>query len=159
MIPKLPTNPLKSSYDPPTGFRFLVHIEGLKKVITPDSWFSEVSGLTATVETESYRELGREHAIHLPTGVSYSSLTLKRGLFVDSALVNWARDAIENFQFSPKNLTIQLINGSRESLVAWFIEGAIPTQWSVTGFNAQSSDLVIETLELKYRRFKFGSLI
>ncbi|MCB9234940.1 MAG: phage tail protein [Bacteroidia bacterium] len=155
-------NPLPApsfGYHPPTGFRFLVHIEGLPAVVTPDSWFQEVSGLTATVETENYREMGRMEPHHLPSGISFSDLTLKRGLFVDSALTTWCRMAIENFVFHPKDLVIQLINGQRETLSAWRIEGAIPTSWSVSSFNAESSSLVIESLTLKYHRFTFQPII
>ena len=49
-----------------------------------DNRFQEVTGLSAEVSTEEFREGGlNEYAHRMPTGAKYGNLVLKRG-FVDS---------------------------------------------------------------------------
>lgn len=138
---------------PPSGFHFLVEFE-LSKLDKNDYRFQEVSGLNVTVETEDFKEGGENRFTHkLPKRTSYSPLELKRGLFTDSKIRDWCKDAIENFEFEPVNISIKLLNEKHVPLAAWYVVNAYPTEWSLSGFNAQSSDLVIESLKLNYSYF------
>jgi phage tail-like protein len=73
---------------------------------------------------------------------------------MDSELIQWCRDAMESFAFSPKNLTIRLLNETHEPLRTWNVVHAFPVKWVVGDFNAEESKLVIETLEFSYQYFK-----
>jgi len=74
-------------------------------------------------------------------------------LVQDSAVIQWCREAFENFQFKPVNLIVSLQNVKHEPVKSWNIIHAWPAKWSVSDFNAEENTLVIETLDLNYRYF------
>ena len=117
--------------------------------------FQSVSGLSATVNTEKVAEGGENRFTHeLPSGVTFSKLTLKRSLKVSSKVTKWCEDAIENFEFKPSNLLVTLHNEQHLPLYSWNVIDAFPTSWKLSDFNAETSELAIETLELQYHYFK-----
>jgi phage tail-like protein len=142
-----------AEFYPPVGFHFLVEFSGLEAE-EADIRFQSVAGLTVNLDTEDVSEGGENRFKHkLPLRTSYPNLTLKRGVVVGSALITWCRDALENFIFEPKDLTIKLLNEQHEPLQTWNIVHAYPVKWAVDDFNAQESKLVLETLELNYHYF------
>lgn len=120
-----------------------------------DCGFQEVSGLSMRTNLESIQQAGRYTALELPTGVTYDTLVLKRGLFVDSKLALWVRSAIEDMDYDPVQVTIQLKSNRQYPLAVWQVFEAIPVSWAVSSFDATSSAIVVETLELQYSSFKF----
>ncbi|RZJ52287.1 MAG: phage tail protein [Flavobacterium sp.] len=142
-----------ANYYPPVGFHFLVEFEGLGSQ-EKDHQFQSVSGLSVDIETEEIAEGGENRFKHkLPVKTKYPNLTLKRGMLIDSAVINWCRDAVENFSFKPVNLTIKLLNEKHQPLISWNVVHAYPVKWSVEDFNAQESKLVVESFELTYNYF------
>lgn len=138
---------------PPSGFHFAVIFE-LFPQAPSDFRFQEVSGLNITVETEEFKEGGENRFSHkLPKRTSFSPLELKRGLFTGSRITAWCKDAIENFNFEPVNITIMLLNDLHIPVAGWYVVHAYPIEWSTSGFNSQSSDLVVESLKLNYSYF------
>ncbi len=142
---------------PPVGFRFRVKVEGLPE-LKDDMYFQSVSGLSVDIETEEYAEGGENRFKHkLPVRTKFPNLVLKRGFLKNSKIIKWCQDAIENFEFSPKSIVINLYgeakNDSETPLVTWKITGAIPVKWAVDEFNAQESKLAMETLELSYQYY------
>jgi phage tail-like protein len=149
---------------PQPGFHFIVTFElfppPVSNLQTPvDFSFQSVSGLTATVEMEDYREGGENRFVHhLPVRTSYPDLTLKRGLFLGAqftGVLAWMRKAIEEFQFEPVNLTVSLLNEMHIPLFNWYVVGAIPKKLEISEFNAEQSQVVIETLVLDYQYFTY----
>ncbi len=139
-----------SNYYPPLGFHFKVEFANLKSEFE----FQSVSGLTVELETEEITEGGENRFKHkLPVRSRYSKLVLKRGLLTDSSLIKWVRDAVEDFNISPTDLTISLLNENHEPLMTWNVVHAYPVKWSVADFNAEESKMVIETIELVYNYF------
>ncbi|CAA9197811.1 phage tail protein [Flavobacterium collinsii] len=142
-----------ANYYPPVGFHFLVEFQGLGSK-EKDHQFQSVSGLSVDIETEEIAEGGENRFKHkLPVKTKYPNLTLKRGILIDSAVIDWCRDAIENFSFKPVNLTVKLLNPEHKPLVSWNVVHAYPVKWSVEDFNAEESKLVIENFELTYNYF------
>ena len=142
-----------ANYYPPVGFHFLVEFEGLGSQ-EKDHQFQSVSGLSVDIETEEIAEGGENRFKHkLPVKTKYPNLTLKRGMLIDSAVIDWCRDALENFSFKPVNLTIKLLNDEHQPLVSWNVVHAYPVKWSVEDFNAEESKLVVENVELTYNYF------
>ena len=74
-------------------------------------------------------------------------------MLVGSALIGWFRDAVESFKFDPKDVVVTLLNPSHEPLESWNFVKAYPVKWSISGFNAQGNELVVETIELAYQYF------
>ena len=142
-----------ANYYPPVGFHFLVEFEGLGSQ-EQDHQFQSVSGLSVDIETEEIAEGGENRFKHkLPVKTKYPNLTLKRGILINSDVIDWCRNAIENFSFKPVNLTVKLLNEEHQPLVSWNVVHAYPVKWAVEDFNAEESKLVIENVELTYNYF------
>jgi phage tail-like protein len=130
--------------DPLRGFRFLVEIQGISS-----GGFTRVKGLAREVKHESYREGGvNEYEHKLVTQVSYPTVVLERGLALDD-LWNWAL-AVADGQVERKTLWIRLQNEADERTWAWQIEYALPVKWTASDLDAQSSQVVMESLELAH---------
>ena len=140
-----------SNYYPPLGFHFLVEFGNQKD----EFQFQSVSGLSVDLETEEIKEGGENRFKHkLPVRAKYPNLILKRGLLVNSGLIDWCNAAIEGFDFKPTDIIIKLLNEENQPLVSWNIVQAYPVKWSIGEFAAEESKIVIETLELTYNYFK-----
>ncbi|MFK7748305.1 MAG: phage tail protein [Kordia sp.] len=144
---------------PVSGFHFVVYFNGL--LPNPvDMSFQSVSGLSVTVETESYAEGGENRFVHeIPKGLKFSTLTLKRGLKnVPSSVAKWCEDAYEKFEFKRLNLIIVLLSENHIPIKTWNVVGAYPIKYELGEFNAETQSILIETLELKYDYFKLLSI-
>lgn len=142
------------TYYPPVSFHFNVEFSGITAQEF-DMQFRSVSGLTAELDVEELAEGGENRFKHtLPVKSKYSNLVLKRGIVIDSKLIDWCKKAIEDFEFKPIDLTIKLLNENHEPLLSWSVVNAIPVKWEVDEFNAMESKVMMETLELKYNYFK-----
>jgi phage tail-like protein len=142
-----------ATYYPPVGFHFLVEFEGLGTE-SKDHQFQSVSGLSVDIETEEIAEGGENRFKHkFPVKTKYPNLVLKRGLLMDSKVIDWCKNAIENFEFRPVNLTVKLLNEQHQPLQSWNVVHAYPVKWAVEDFNAQESKLVVESFELTYNYF------
>jgi phage tail-like protein len=127
----------------------------LDPFFSPDVMFQSVSGLEVRLETESYREGGENRFEHtLPVRAKYSNLTLKRGLFVSSQLIDWCMDTFNDMEVRPVTMIISLLNEVHVPLMTWNVVNAFPVKWSVSDLNAEQSSIAIETLELQYQYFK-----
>ncbi len=139
-----------SNYYPPLGFHFKVEFANM----SGEYQFQSVSGLNVELETEQIAEGGENRFKHkLPVSTRYPNLVLKRGIRVDSALTKWCREALEDFDIKPTNITISLLNENHEPLMTWNVVHAYPLKWSVSEFNAEKSQLAIESIELAYNYF------
>jgi len=140
---------------PQVGFHFLVVFE-LFPQFPNDLRFQEVTGLTVTMESEQFKEGGENRFVHqLPVRSSYSELVLKRGKFMGSGILHWCKNAIENFEFKPTNILISLLNDDHLPLYNWYVVNAVPKKLEISGFNAERSEVVIESLTLTYQYFKY----
>lgn len=130
--------------DPLRGFRFLLEIEGITS-----GGFTRVKGLSREVKYESYREGGViEYEHKLITQVSYPVVVLERGLALDD-LWKWALAAADG-EVRRRTIRIRLQNEANEKMWAWQIEYALPVKWTASDLDAQTSPVVMETLELAH---------
>jgi phage tail-like protein len=105
--------------------------------------------LSREVKLESYREGGVNDYEHkLVTGVTYPVVVLERGLALDD-LWKWAQDAA-NGEVQRRTIWIGLQNEANERTWAWQIEFAIPVKWTASDLDAQTSPVVMESLELAH---------
>jgi phage tail-like protein len=130
--------------DPLRGFRFLIEIEGITS-----GGFARVKGISREVKFESYREGGvNEYEHKLLSQVSHPVVILERGLALDD-LWKWALAAADG-EVRRRTLRIRLRNEADEAAWAWQIENALPVKWSVSDLDGQSSQMVMESLELAH---------
>lgn len=143
------TNGLSS---PIRGFRFTANFEGLGTTS-----FKEVTGFgEATVDTTEYREGGFGYLTKrkLPGLVSYGEIQLNKGMYSNPLLYNFFNDYLEGSNFTPVNAVITVYNNTGEATASWTVINAWPSKYDVTGLNAESSDIMIETLTLQHEGVK-----
>lgn len=141
---------------PPVSFYYQVSFNGIGNN-TIDTRFQSISGLSAEVKTETYKEGGENRFEHvLPVRSSYSDITLKRGLATDSELIAWFTDTFDSMQVQPATIDIMLLNEEGEPLVSWNLVHAWPKKWSISDFDAEQNAIAIESLELHYRTFSIN---
>ncbi len=139
-----------ADYYPPLGFHFKVEFTSFPGEFE----FQSVSGLSVEVDTEEIAEGGENRFKHkVPVRSKYPKLVLKRGLLIDSELIDWCRCALEDFNFEPTDLIVKLLNEEHQPLISWNVVHAYPVKWSISDFDAEQNKLVIETLELNYNYF------
>jgi len=146
---------LGDSY-PPSAFYFKVLFNTTKGLV--DTSFQEVSGIKATIETETYTELGENGSVYqLPKAPSYSNLILKRGIAsITSPLVRWCSSIFEgdfSSPLEPTDMMVYLMNEYKVPIRSWNIKQAFPVSWDVDAFNASDNKVAIETFELRYTSF------
>ena len=143
-----------ANYYPPAAFHFKVEVLGLTRNEN-DVRFTEVGGLSVELATEEVAEGGENRFIQkYPTRAKYPELVLKRGLLLNSEIVTWIRQCIEDYNIQPKNIDIKLLNEAHQPLLTWHVVNAYPTKWAVSDLNASSNAVVIETLQLFYQYFR-----
>jgi phage tail-like protein len=144
-------------YSMPRSFHFKVEFQDISGVKTNDVRFQDVSGLNAELGIEEVKSGGENRFSHrLPTRAKYNNLVLKRGMLVDSGLIKWFIDAVENFSFSPATVIVKLLDKDHQPLQSWSFIKAWPVKWNVSDFKATENAIVIETIELAYQYFKRG---
>jgi phage tail-like protein len=142
-----------ASYYPPVAFHFKVEVLGLPPN-GDDVRFTEVGGLSVEMGTEEIAEGGENRFLQkYPTRAKYPELVLKRGLLINSEVLKWIRQCIEDERIEPKNVDVKLLNESHEPLLTWHLVNAFPTKWAVSDLNSTSNAVVIETLQLFYQYF------
>lgn len=132
--------------DPYLNGNFLVQIDG----ITSAS-FSEVSGLEADIEVIEYRSGDAKQAAvqKLPGLHKFTNITLKRGLVQDLSLWNWMQTVL-NGTVQRANVSIVLLDQSRNPVWRWNLTNAWPCKWSGPILKAESDEVALETLEICY---------
>lgn len=139
---------------PPVGFHFVVAFE-LFPQSPVEFGFQEVSGLSVTIETETYKEGGENRFAHqLPVRSQYEDLVLKRGLLTLSGVGLWIQEAVQSFVFKPINIMVSLLDENHVPVYSWYVINAVPKKWSVSSFNAEENSLAVESLTLGYQYFK-----
>jgi|SRR5947208_136103 len=131
-------------HDPLRGFRFLLEIDSITS-----GGFARVKGISREVRHESYREGGVvEYEHKLITQITYPVLVLERGLALDD-LWGWAQDTADGY-VQRKTIRIRLQDEAGQKAWAWQIESALPVKWMASDLDAQTSTVLMETLELAH---------
>jgi phage tail-like protein len=141
---------------PLLAYRFSVFVfSGGKDPNLIDFRFMKVSGISAKVSSISVEEGGQNLFTHrLPHKVQYENLILERGIPLQSALTQEFRNALEQFQFSPSDVLVSLLDEAGLPVSSWVFIKAYPVSWSLSDFDAQSNSICVETMELAYQRFQ-----
>jgi len=139
--------------DPYRGFRFEVRTLGGVTL----AGFRTVSGIRSETEVVEYREgLDGGQVRKLPGISNYDNIVLERGLSVDNALQKWrdqvavpvhAGQGLPEDQFRA-DLEVVLKDYSGNEVKAWHIYECWPAVYEIDSFDASSSDVVLERVEL-----------
>lgn len=135
--------PTAQVQDPYVGFNFLVELDNIARAS-----FQEVSGMDSTVDVTEHREGGWNITPRrYPGQTKHSNLVLKWGTAADTELHDWHRDVVKG-KISRRNGSVVLLDRQGAEVARWDFVRAWPTRYAISGFNAESNDIAIETLEL-----------
>ncbi len=129
--------------DPYGGYNYFVEIEGL--IV---GGFKSVSGLSATVQQEEYREGGHNHASHhFVGGTTWSPLVLERGMTELDGMWMWFEAAARGV-VRKRNLTIMMLDERMLPKTIWNVFDALPVRWSGPTLDATNGQVAVESIEL-----------
>lgn len=132
--------------DPYFGYNFAVELDGITRM-----GFQGCTGLDSSTTSTPYRE-GTDTSLaqrQLPALLSFSAITLTRGITDDHALWDWRND-IASGKGTRHDISIVLRNDTGDEKIRWNLKNAFPTKWSGPSFDATGEAVAIETLELTH---------
>ena len=126
-------------------FNYKVEIDGLEV-----GGFSEVTGFDASIDVIEYREGDMTQTpLKIPGLKKYGNITLKQGLVDSMVLYEWMTAGLEG-DVERKTLTITLLDIAGSPAASWQIINAWPVKYTAPDFNATSSEVAIESLEIAH---------
>ena len=149
--------------DPLDSFAFKVEIDGLEV-----ARFNNVDGLNYEAEMIEYRSSNNPNLPKFRQGRRKAGhLTLKRGILVgggSNPLFDWIRE-VEAGTITPRNIAISIGRYGRDSFdqavdetkggkQQWQLLQCRPTKWGLSTLDSNSSNALIETLELAVEEVK-----
>jgi phage tail-like protein len=146
-----------TNYNPPAAFYFKVEF-GIDGAQENGAMFQEVSGLSAEVNIEEYREGGENRFVHkLPKGIKYSNLCLKRGLITDPVVFKWINNSVNSdlsAPIKPRDLIVSLLGTDTKPVIKWKVSNAWPVKFETAQLDPKSSKLAVESIEFAYNRIE-----
>lgn len=126
-------------------FRYSVEIDGLAA-----GGFSEVSGFDASIDVIEYREGDMVTTpLKIPGLKKYGNITLKQGLVDSMVIYDWMMTGV-NGAVDRKTITITLLDQEETAVAAWQVINAWPVKYTAPDFNATSSEVAIEQIEVAH---------
>src|SRR2546425_13309427 len=111
--------------------------------------FAECDGLEMTMEPKAIREGGNnQEQIHLMGPVSYSQLTLKRGMTANLQLWNWFAAAGQSGRISTAQGQVTLWDASGRPGISFILTNCLPVKLRAPSLNAQDEQIAIERRQL-----------
>jgi phage tail-like protein len=140
------------------NFHFRVNFT-LSSASSVDMRFQSVTGLDASIDTETIREGGENRFEHvIPARRKFGPLVLKRGLLgpKTSGVTAWLKKTFDEEKYQPlKTVTIYLLDEEHNALLHWTVNNVWPRSWKVGELNAERGEVLLETLELNYNYLVF----
>jgi len=139
---------------PFTAFNFKVSIT-LEDSAKPlcDAAFAECSGLEATTQIKTIRSGGdNTRAVHLVGPVTYSQLSLKRGMTESFDLWDWFERVLRSDGHHHRaSCEIQILSSDRTRADAVFsLTGCLPVKLRAPVLNAKDGAVAIEEMQIAY---------
>ena len=126
-------------------FRYKVEIDGLEA-----GGFSEASGFDASIDVIEYREGDMvQTPLKLPGLKKYGNITLKQGVADSMVMYEWMIAGVEG-EVERKTITITILDETETATASWQVINAWPAKYTAPDFNATSSEVAIETLEIAH---------
>ena len=131
-----------------TSPRFSIEVDG-----TILASFSECSGLSASVKTETWQEGGASHTtLKFPGHADYGNITLKHGVTYSAELYEWFLKVLRR-EPCRKPISIKLVNSDLEEIQSWHFMDAFPVKWTGPTLTAGTNAIALESIELAHNGF------
>lgn len=110
--------------------------------------FSECSGLEMSMQPEEHKEGGRNSEIlKFPSRVTWSNITLKKGIGAGTALWDWHYGFAEG-KGKRRDGLIVLLNDLHVPNNIWSFRRGLPVKYSGPTLNAGQSSVAIESIDI-----------
>ena len=130
---------------PYAKFRYKVEIDGLEA-----GGFSEASGFDASIDVIEYREGDMiQTPMKLPGLKKYGNITLKQGVADSMVMYEWMIAGVEG-EVERKTITITILDETETATASWQIINAWPAKYTAPDFNALTSEVAIESIEIAH---------
>ncbi|MFN8494550.1 MAG: phage tail protein [Caldilineaceae bacterium] len=136
---------------PVPGFSFYLKIDD-----NFEAAFAGCSGLSARREVTPQQEGGVNDYVHqLPGRVTYSNITLKRGITFSNELWEWFEEGAEEGGVGYRTVLIYHCVPYSDKVARVYDLGRVyPIAWSGPDLDANSTQIAIESLELAVTRIR-----
>jgi len=136
--------------DPYTAFRFLVSFDADDHTVI--GGFSDVSGLAAESEVETFREGGVNGCERQLAGATKfsSRIVLKRGMADQLHLWRWYVDVMQG-AIRRRDVRIVVLPDHGEQGLRWTFLQACPVKWTGPELHATTSAVAFESIELVHK--------
>ena len=138
---------------PLTGYHFRVDFIFPLPTRTIETKFQEISGIERTIVMETDSLGDNKVPFFAPVSTDYGTLTLKRGMLTGSYLIDWMNLSIITQRRIPIPVVVSALDHKHMPLYCWLFNNAYPVKWSTSGFNAQTSGILTEEVQLKYSSY------
>jgi phage tail-like protein len=110
--------------------------------------FQECTGLDTSLEVEDYKEGGLNDRIRkFPTRVTWTNIVLKRGIGLSDDLWAWHAAYMTGTGVRRDGI-IALEDDQHRPVKQWHFTRGLPIRWTGPAFNAKTSEVAIESLEI-----------
>ncbi len=119
--------------------------------------FSEVSGFDASIEVIEYREgnMPTNSPRKLPGLTKYGNVTLKWGMTENREFYDWVATISDGTQEERmRTVEIYLLDDAHTELASWTLTNAWPCKYTAPDFNATSSEIAFESVELAFEEMR-----
>lgn len=112
--------------------------------------FSECGGLEMSLQVEEFREGGNNgRVLKFPTRVTWSNITLKKGMSSGTALWDWHYGFTAG-RGSRRDGVIVLLNDRLVPNNIWYFRRGLPVKYTGPALNATQSSVAIESIEIAH---------
>jgi len=134
------------------NFRVEVTVPDLGPGELCEAAFSECDGLEATMEPKSFQEGGNNAGrVHLAGPVSYSQLTLKRGMSADFGLWRWFAAVMKTDGRRLRgSASVVMLGADQTPKVMFVLRDCLPVKLRAPALNAKDGLLAIEEMQIAY---------
>ncbi len=156
-----------SLFRPLSQMSFVVTLTSAGATTSPTAAFSEVTGVEATVDVIEFRQGNSASLapIKVPGMVKHGNITLRFGYTEDSDFKNWVINCVSEQRpaIVRDTLTIELVDTVNSSVAAgdlteatasadraWVLNNAWVCKYSGVDFNAATSGIAMESVEVAY---------
>ena len=141
--------------NPLIAARFKLDVQGIT-----GGHFTSCSGFANTSEIVTHKASGDAGAVHqkLPGTLTWSEITLERGMTEDMSLWNWRQQVIDgNIDEARKDGSIVMLNTMGEETARWSFTMAWPSAWTGPDVGADNQAVAIESITIAHEGLQRAS--
>lgn len=139
-------------FEPSLSHRFLTSFifQGVPSPL--DFSFHKINGLTRELSVTSYSEGGENIRNNfLANKIQHGSLTLERGVMTVTPLTGVFESIMRGGELIYADVIIILLGEKGLPVASWTLSNALPVSWSTGEFDAMTSKVLINRMELRYQ--------